>query len=173
MNIPETSPSGNIHGMPLAASLGLGHSALTGIYGYAPKIKPEHIVLIGQRDLDEGEKDLIRKLGIKTYTMHEIDRFGMEKVMCESIAYLKDKTDGIHLSLDLDALDPQEAPGVGTPVYGGLSFRESRFAMELLHEADTVVSAEFVETNPILDHRNKTARKAVQLMESLFGKKLL
>ncbi|AVD54838.1 arginase [Heyndrickxia coagulans] len=173
MNIPETSPSGNVHGMPLAASLGYGHASLTGVYGYIPKLKAEHVVLIGQRDLDEGEKDFIRNLGIKIYTMAEIDRIGMESVMAASINYLKERTDGIHLSLDLDALDPQEAPGVGTPVYGGLHFRESRLAMEILHDANAVVSADVVEVNPILDSRNQTAEKAVRLIETLFGKKLL
>jgi len=173
LNTAETSPSGNIHGMSLAVSLGLGHPALTNIGGYSPKVKPENIVLIGARSLDEGEKQLIKEKGIKVYTMHEIDRLGMTKVMEETIAYLKERTDGVHLSLDLDGLDPLDAPGVGTPVIGGLTYRESHLAMEMLAEAEIITSAEFVEVNPILDERNKTASVAVALMGSLFGEKLV
>ncbi|RDI37514.1 arginase [Falsibacillus pallidus] len=174
LNTADTSPSGNIHGMPLAASIGIGHPALTGIGGYSPKIKPENIVIIGARSLDEGERELIKEKGIKVYTMHEIDRLGMTKVMEESIAYLKERNvDGVHLSLDLDGLDPNDAPGVGTPVIGGISYRESHLAMEMLAESDIITSAEFVEVNPILDEKNKTANVAVALMGSLFGEKLL
>jgi arginase len=173
LNTAETSPSGNIHGMPLAVSLGIGHQALTNIADYSPKVKPEHVVIIGARSLDEGEKALIREKGIKVYTMHEIDRLGMTKVMEETVAYLKERTDGVHLSLDLDGLDPSDAPGVGTPVLGGISYRESHLAMEILEESKIITSAEFVEVNPILDERNKTATLAVALMGSLFGEKLL
>ncbi|HEY2419874.1 MAG TPA: arginase [Neobacillus sp.] len=173
LNTAETSPTGNIHGMPLAASIGLGHRSLTEIGGYSPKVKPENIVIVGARSLDEGEKALIKEKGIKVYTMHEIDRMGMTKVMEETISYLKDKTDGVHLSLDLDGLDPVDCPGVGTPVIGGISFRESNLAMEMLEEAKIITSAEFVEVNPILDDKNKTASVAVALMASLFGDKLL
>ncbi|PAV28187.1 arginase [Virgibacillus profundi] len=172
LNSSETSPSGNIHGMPLAASLGIGNEELTNLYGYAPKIKPENIVIVGARSLDPGEKELIREKGIKVFTMHEIDQMGMSKVMQETIDYLKERTDGIHLSLDLDGLDPSEAPGVGTPVLGGMTYRESHLAMEMLAEADILTSAEFVEVNPILDDKNKTATVAVGLMGSLFGEKL-
>ncbi|AGK51938.1 arginase [Bacillus sp. 1NLA3E] len=173
LNTAETSPSGNIHGMPLAISIGIGHPTLTEIAGYCPKIKPENIVIIGARALDDGEKVLIKEKGIKVYTMHEVDRLGMTKVMEETIDYLKDKTDGVHLSLDLDGLDPNDAPGVGTPVIGGISYRESNLAMEMLSEANIITSAEFVEVNPILDEKNKTATVAVSLMGSLFGEKLL
>ena len=173
LNTAETSPSGNIHGMPLAVSLGLGDSILTNIGGYEPKIKPENIVIIGARSLDDGEKELIKEKGIKVYTMHEIDRMGMTAVMEDAISYLKERTDGVHLSLDLDGLDPHDAPGVGTPVIGGISYRESHLAMEMLAEADIITSAEFVEVNPILDEKNKTASVAVALMGSLFGEKLL
>lgn len=173
LNTGETSPSGNIHGMPLAVSLGIGHPDLTTIVGYTEKVKPENIVIIGARSLDEGEKVLIREKGIKVYTMHEIDRLGMTKVMESAIAYLKGKTDGVHLSLDLDGLDPSDAPGVGTPVLGGISYRESHLAMEILEESKIITSAEFVEVNPILDEKNKTAEVAVALMGSLFGEKLL
>lgn len=159
--------------MPLAVSLGLGHHTLTDIGGYAPKVKPENVVIIGARSLDDGEKELIREKGIKVYTMHEIDRLGMAKVMEETIAYLKGRTDGVHLSLDLDGLDPNDAPGVGTPVIGGISYRESHLAMEMLEESAIITSAEFVEVNPILDEKNKTASVAVELMGSLFGEKLL
>lgn len=173
LNTAETSPSGNIHGMPLAVSLGMGHPLLTNVGGFSPKVKPENIVIIGARSLDDGEKILIKELGIKVYTMHEIDRLGMTKVMEETISYLKEKTDGVHLSLDLDGLDPHDAPGVGTPVNGGISYRESHLAMEMLAEAELITSAEFVEVNPILDEKNKTASVAVALMGSLFGEKLL
>ncbi|MEH7120684.1 arginase [Neobacillus vireti] len=173
LNTAETSPSGNIHGMPLAVSIGLGHPLLTELGGYNPKVKPENIVIIGARSLDDGEKELIKEKGIKVYTMHEIDRLGMAKVMEETIAYLSQKTDGVHLSLDLDGLDPSDAPGVGTPVIGGISYRESHLAMEMLEEAGIITSAEFVEVNPILDEKNKTAICAVELMGSLFGEKLL
>ncbi|MDR7002811.1 arginase [Neobacillus niacini] len=173
LNTAETSPTGNIHGMPLAASLGLGHPLLTELGGYCPKIRPENVVIIGARALDDGEKDLIKEIGIKVYTMHEIDRLGMTKVMEETIAYLKERTDGVHLSLDLDGLDPSDAPGVGTPVMGGISYRESHLAMEMLEESKIVTSAEFVEVNPILDEKNRTATCAVALMGSLFGEKLL
>lgn len=173
LNTGETSPSGNIHGMPLAASLGIGHERLTHILGFAPKIKPENVVIIGARDLDEGEKKLIKELGIKVYTMHEIDRMGMTKVMEEAVEYVSNGTDGVHLSLDLDGLDPHDCPGVGTPVIGGISYRESHLAMEILAEADIITSCEFVEVNPILDQKNTTANVAVALMGSLFGEKLI
>lgn len=173
LNTAETSPSGNIHGMPLAVSLGLGHERLVNLLGYQPKIKAEHIVIIGARSIDIEEKTLIREKGIKIYTMHEVDRLGMPRVIEEAISYLKDRTDGVHLSLDLDGLDPMEAPGVGTPVMGGMSYRESHLAMEMLAEADIITSAEFVEVNPILDEKNKTGETAVGLIGSLLGEKLI
>lgn len=173
LNSDKTSPSGNIHGMPLAANLGIGHKKLTSILSDEQKIKPENVVIIGARDLDAGERQFIKDLNIKVFTMQEIDRLGMPKIMESTIDYLKDKTDGVHLSLDLDALDPTEVPGVGTPVIGGLSYRESHLAMEMLSESNMITSAEFVEVNPILDVRNKTATVAVELIGSLFGKTLL
>lgn len=172
LNSEETSPSGNIHGMPLAVSLGIGHEKLTGMLGYQPKVKPENIVIIGARSVDAEERVLIREKGINVYTMHEVDRLGMPKVIEEVIEYLKDKTDGVHLSLDLDGLDPMDAPGVGTPVMGGMSYRESHLAMEMLAESDIITSAEFVEVNPILDEKNKTGETAVGLIGSLLGEKL-
>lgn len=174
INTPETSPSGNIHGMPLAVSLGLGDNRLVEIGGFAPKIKPENIVIIGARSVDPGERELIKKLGIKVYSMHEIDRLGMTKVIEDTISYLNERqVDGVHLSLDLDGIDPLYTPGVGTPVPGGITYRESHLAMEMLEEEGFITSAEFVEVNPILDERNKTADVAVALMGSLFGEKLV
>lgn len=174
MNTPETTPSGNIHGMPLAICLGLGDDRLINIVSNAAKVKPENIIIIGARSVDPGEKELIKKLGIKVYTMHEIDRLGMTKVMEDTIDYIKkQQVDGVHLSLDLDGIDPLYTPGVGTPVPGGITYRESHLAMEMLEEAGFITSAEFVEVNPILDERNKTADVAVALMGSLLGEKLV
>lgn len=174
MNTSDTSPSGNIHGMPLAVSMGLGHERLVNIRDYVPKVKPENIVIIGARSIDEGEKKLIREKGIKVYTMHEIDRLGMTDVIQDAIIYLRDQNvDGVHLSLDLDGLDPIYTPGVGTPVPGGITYRESHLAMEMLQDSGLITSAEFVEVNPILDEKNKTADVAVSLMGSLFGEKLV
>ena len=158
LNTPDTTPSGNIHGMPLAVGIGLGHEALVNIGGYAPKIRAENIIIIGARSIDSGEREIIKRLGIKVFTMHEIDRLGMTRVMEESISYLRERNvDGVHLSLDLDGIDPLYTPGVGTPVPGGITYRESHLAMEMLYEAGFITSAEFVEVNPILDQRNKTA----------------
>ncbi len=173
LNTPETTPSGNIHGMPLAVSLGYGDSNLVNIMGFVPKIKKENVVVIGARDLDKGERQLIKDMDIKVFTMHEIDRLGMANVLDEAIEYLKKITDGIHLSLDLDGLEPNDAPGVGTPVTGGITYREGHLAMEMLAEADMLISAELVEVNPILDNRNKTAEVAVGLIASALGEKLL
>lgn len=173
LNTGETSPSGNIHGMSLAVSLGIGHETLVSMLDYQPKVKAENIVIIGARSIDVDEKALIREKGIKIYTMHEVDRLGMPLIIDETITYLKDKTDGVHLSLDLDGLDPMEAPGVGTPVMGGMSYRESHLAMEMLAESGIITSAEFVEVNPILDEKNKTGETAVGLIGSLLGEKLI
>ena len=174
MNTNHTSPSGNIHGMPLAVSIGLGHESLVNLSKEGPKVKTENIVIIGARSVDLGERLLIKDRGIKVFTMHEIDKHGMSAVMEKAIAYLKSKkVDGVHLSLDLDALDPLYAPGVGTPVQGGITYRESHLAMEMLEESGIVTSAEVVEVNPILDEKNKTADVAVGLIGSLFGEKLL
>jgi len=173
LNTSETSPSGNIHGMSLAVSLGYGHPDLVNILGFAPKIKPENVVIIGARHLDKGEKELIKRIGIKVLTMHEIDRLGMTKVMEEAILHLRKNNDGVHLSFDIDGLDPIDAPGVGTPITGGITYREGHLAMEMLAEEGFLISAEFVEVNPILDHRNKTAEVVVGLISSALGEKLL
>lgn len=172
LNTEKTSPSGNIHGMPLAASLGLGQPELTSIHYDSAKIKPENVVLIGIRDLDEAEKKLIKDLNIKIFTMHEVDLLGMPEVIAQTINYLKDKTDGVHLSFDLDGIDPAEAPGVGTPVLGGLTYRESHLTMELLYDSGIITSAEFVEVNPMLDIKSQTAEITVGLISSLLGEKL-
>ncbi|WP_425465028.1 arginase [Paenibacillus sinopodophylli] len=173
LNTEDTSPSGNIHGMSLGISLGVGVPLLTGLRGMTPKIKPEHIAIIGARSLDAGEKAYIRSLGIACYTMHDIDRLGIAKVMVKVIEQFKHKTDGVHVSFDIDSLDPLEAPGTGTPVKGGLSYREAHLALELLYQSAIVTSAEFVEVNPSLDHHNQTARLAVELIGSLLGEQIL
>lgn len=173
LNTSKTSPSGNIHGMPLAISLGWGHPDLVNIGGVSPKLRPEDVVIIGARQLDEGERTLIREQGIHVFTMHDIDRMGMGPVMEEALQIVTDGTDGVHLSLDLDSLDPVDAPGVGTPVAGGITYRESHLAMEILAETGVLTSAEFVEVNPILDHGNRTAKAAVALIGSVFGEKVL
>lgn len=174
LNTPETTPSGNIHGMPLAVSIGIGHERLVQIRNYAPKISSKNIIIIGARSVDPGERELIRDQGIKVYTMHEIDRLGMTRVMEDALAYIKGlSVDGLHLSLDLDGLDPLYTPGVGTPVPGGMTYRESHLAMEMVQESGMLTSAEFVEVNPILDEKNKTADVAVELIGSLFGEKLV
>lgn len=174
MNTDKTSPSGNIHGMPLAVSMGIGDKRLVNLHHEGQKVKPENIIIIGARSIDPGERELIRELGIQVYTMHEIDKYGMTTVVEKALQRLQEnQVDGVHLSLDLDALDPLYTPGVGTPVTGGVSYRESHLAMEILEESGLITSAEFVEVNPILDEKNKTADVAVGLMGSLFGEKLL
>ncbi|MFB4162182.1 arginase [Geomicrobium sp. JSM 1781026] len=170
LNTDKTSPSGNIHGMPLAAAIGHGHSSLTSLFD-GQHVKERNIVLIGVRALDEAEKAFLKTSAITVFTMHEVDRLGMSEVMTRALQTLE-HCDGIHLSLDLDGLDPIDAPGVGTPVTGGLTYRESHLAMEMLAESERVTSCEFVEVNPILDEQNKTAEAAVALMGSLFGEKL-
>jgi len=169
MNTPETSPTGNIHGMPLAASMGLGHSALTRIGGYGAKVKPENIVLIGARDIDAGEQQLIKEKNIKVYTPDEVKELGMDEVIKQTLAYLSERCDGIHLSFDLDGIDPTEVPGVGTPVVDGISYSESVRAVQLLGISNKLVSAEFVEFNPLLDKDDATARAMAHLIGVLFG----
>lgn len=173
MNTADSTPSGNIHGMPLAVSLGYGHDDLVSIGGFAGKIKPKNVVLVGIRSIDSDEAALIHEAGVRCITMSEIDRRGMADVMAEAIQIATDNTDGIHLSLDLDALDPMFAPGVGTPVNGGVTYREGHLAMEILSSSKSLVSVDCVEVNPILDKQNQTALMAVELLESLFGKTVL
>lgn len=172
-NTPDTTPSGNIHGMPLSALLGFGDSRLSTLGGRGAKVKPEHTVIVGARSLDPGERDFLKKAGVTVYTMRDLDRLGMAEVMSRAILQAADGTNGIHLSFDLDALDPMFAPGVGTPVAGGVSLRESCLAMEMLADSGVLVSAEFVEVNPLLDIENKTAETAAMLIGYLFGDKIL
>ncbi|WP_123042007.1 arginase [Cohnella candidum] len=173
VNTEETTMSGNIHGMSLAVLLGYGHHSLVSIAGEQTKVDPSKVVIIGARSVDPGERTFLREQGIRVFTMHDIDRYGMKAVMDEALERVTTGTDGVHLSLDLDGMDPSAAPGVGTPVNGGLSYRESHFAMELLHESANLVSAEVVEVNPALDVNNKTAQTAVELIGSLFGESIM
>lgn len=172
-NTEETTPSGNIHGMILSALAGLGDKRLTEIGGWAPKINMEHIVIIGARALDSGEQELLRKHQIHVFTMSDIDQQGIASIMKQAIAIAGHDGNPIHVSLDLDSLDPHEAPGVGTPVRGGLSYREAHFAMELVARTEQMVSMDVVEVNSILDRENATAQLAVELTLSALGKKIL
>ncbi len=173
MNTPETSPSGNIHGMPLAVALGRGEPSLVDLAGERPMVHAAHAAVIGLRDVDPAERGNLRESGIAAFTMRDIDERGMSAVMADAIERAGHGTAGIHVSFDLDGIDPDFAPGVGTPAPGGLSYREAHLAMEMLADTGRVLSAEFVEVNPILDHRNGTARLGVELVASLLGKKIL
>jgi arginase len=172
-NTAETSPSGNIHGMPFAVALGYGADSLVQLAGYAPMMEPSRASLVGIRDVDPAERETVKASGAGTFTMRDIDERGMRAVMEEAIRRATTGTAGIHVSFDVDAIDPDLAPGVGTPSPGGLSYREAHLAMEMLADTGKVVSAEFVEVNPILDQRNGTAALAVELLCSLLGKKIL
>ncbi len=173
MNTPETSPSGNIHGMPLACCIGQGPHELTHLLDYAPKVEPENVVLIGLRDVDLSERGQVRQSGVTAFTMRDIDERGLKNVMAEAIQLASDGTAGFHLSFDMDVLDPDEAPGVGTPVRGGVTYREAHLAMETLCDSSRMVSMEVVEVNPVLDVANRTALLAVELIMSAMGKKIL
>ncbi len=170
INTPETSPSGNVHGMPVAALLGLGEAGLGSRLGWDKRrIRPERLVLFGTRTLDPGERRIIADLGIRMFTMSQIDQMGVTAAVHEAIQILGGPG-GIHVSLDMDAVDPLEAPGVGTPWPGGLTFREAHLAMELLAAAGQVSSMEVVEVNPIHDHENRTAKLAADLILSALGR---
>jgi arginase len=171
LNRPETSPTGNVHGMPLAAALGACGFTLDGFDG-PPWVEPSRVVLLGVRSLDPGEKALVRELGLNVLTMADIDRMGIAGVVHEAISLVKGSS-FVHLSLDVDACDPEIAPGVGTPVRGGLSYREAHLAMELISEADILSSIEVVEVNPILDHADETGMLAVELAGSALGARIL
>ncbi|HEV2214028.1 MAG TPA: arginase [Terracidiphilus sp.] len=174
INTPATSPSGNVHGMPLAALLGLGPEPLSSILGPSPKIAPENTVLIGVRDIDAAERENIRRAGVtEVFTMRDIDERGMRAVMEEALRAAGRGTAGYHVSLDMDWIDPEDAPGVGTPVRGGATYREAHLAMEIIADHGRMLSLEIVEVNPILDEHNQTADLAVQLACSAFGKKIL
>jgi len=173
INTPETSPSGNIHGMPLATVLGFGVRELTDVGGVFPKVRAENVALVGIRSLDTGEKTRLKENGVQVNTMSDIDRHGVHRVMKKALARVTDGTDYVHVSFDLDAVDPLVAPGVGTPVKGGLSYREAHLIMELIADAGVMTSLEIVEVNPILDQGNASAIFAVELVQSAFGKKIL
>ena len=173
MNTPQTSPSGNVHGMPLAATLGMGPRELTHIGGYAPKVEAKNTVLIGIRDVDEQESGNVRASGVRAFTMRDVDEMGMRSVMSKAIEAAGDGTGGIHLSFDMDSVDPDDAPGVGTPVRGGLTYREAHLALEILSDSHLLRSIEVVEVNPILDTANRTALLAVELIASAMGKRIL
>jgi arginase len=172
-NTPETSPSGNIHGMPLAVVLGHGADSLVNLAGYLPMVEASRAALVGVRDVDPAERATVKSSGIGAFTMRDIDERGMRSVMEEAIERATTGTAGVHVSFDLDGIDPDFAPGVGTPSPGGLSYREAHLAMEMLADTGKVVCAELVEVNPILDQRNGTAMLAVELLCSLLGKKIL
>jgi arginase len=173
INTPETSPSGNIHGMPLAALLGFGPKELTDIGGAGPKLEARNIALVGIRSLDSGEKSRLKETGVQVHTMSDIDRHGADRVMKKALARVTDGTDYVHVSFDLDAVDPTVTPGVGTPVKGGLDYREAHLIMEVIADAGVMTSLEMVEVNPILDQGNTSAAFAVELVQSAFGKKIL
>jgi arginase len=173
INTPETSPSGNVHGMPLAAIMGIGPAELANIAGFSPKVEPENCVLVGIRDVDSHEKENIRKAGVEVFTMRDIDERGMRAVMEEALRMAGRGTAGYHVSLDMDWIDPEDAPGVGTPVWGGATYREAHLAMEIIADHGRMLSLEIVEVNPVIDERNQTADLAVELTLSAFGKKIL
>ena len=173
MNTPKSSPSGNVHGMPLAATLGRGPESLARIFGYAPKIPPHNCVLIGARSLDARERRFVKESGITVFTMRAIDEVGMRTVMEKSIALACDGTAGYVVSFDADAVDPDEAPGVGTPVAGGITYREAHLAMEMVADSMKMLAFELVEITPIIDVMNKTAILGVGLASSALGKKIL
>jgi arginase len=173
MNTPESSPSGNVHGMPFAALLGVGPDALTAIDGFKPKLLAKNCVLVGVRDLDARERRQIHTSGVNVFTMRDVDELGMRTVMQRSLDLATRDTAGFAVSFDMDVVDPREAPGVGTPIPGGITFREAHLAMEMIADSKKMVSLEIVEVNPILDTLNRTARLAVGLASSALGKKIL
>ncbi|MBK9705708.1 MAG: arginase [Acidobacteria bacterium] len=173
MNTPETSPSGNIHGMPFAAILGHGSEELTHIGGFSPKVYPEDCVLIGARSVDPEEAVALRASGIRVITMRELDERGMSSIINEAIWLASRRTAGFHVTMDMDFVDPDFAPGVGTPVPGGPTYRESHLAMEKVADSGKMLSFELTEVNPVLDISNKTAQLGVELILSAFGKKIM
>ena len=173
MNTPETSPSGNVHGMPLAAVLGCGAPELAELLGYKPKVEPRHVALVGVRDLDAKERRMIKESGVHVFTMRDIDERGLREVMTEALRFVTDDTAGTAVSLDMDFVDPADAPGVGTPVRGGVTYREAHLAMEMIADSGAMVSLEVVEINPVIDVQNKTALLGVEMVLSGLGKKIL
>ncbi len=173
MNTPDTSPSGNIHGMPCAAILGRGAPELVGLGDIVPMVDPRNAVIVGVRDLDQYEREEIKSTGVKVFTMRDIDMWGMNEIMRRALAIATEGTCGFHLSFDMDGTDPNVAPGVGTPVAGGTDLRESHLVMEHAFESGKLLGLEITEINPILDERNKTAEFAVQLVLSAMGKRII
>ena len=173
INTPQTSHTGNIHGMPLAVLLGLGLRELAGVAGEFRKVDPANVALIGIRSLDEGEREHIRQTKTHVFTMSDIDRQGISRVVKSALARATKGVDYLHVSFDLDAIDPAVAPGVGTPVKGGLDYREAHLIMEIISDAKVMTSLEIVEVNPILDENNTSAEFAVELVQSAFGKNIL
>ena len=173
MNTPESSPSGNVHGMPLACIAGMGPAELSELFGYKPKIDPRNIVIVGLRDVDQMERPHVRESGVRAFTMRDIDERGLRPVMEDAIRLASDGTAGFHLSLDMDFVDPKDAPGVGTPVRGGVTYREAHLAMEMICDSRNMVSMEVVEVNPVIDEVNRTADLAVELVMSGLGKRIL
>ena len=172
-NTPETTPSGNIHGMSLAISLGMGENDLVNLGRRKPKVLARNTALIGVRDLDAGERDTLKKSGVTVYTMRDLDERGMRDVVDEAIRIASDGTAGVHLSFDLDVVDPEDAPGTGTPVWGGITYREAHLAMEMLSDRAQVAAIDLVEVNPVLDTQNMTGILAAELAQSLLGKRIL
>jgi arginase len=173
MNTPETSPSGNIHGMPFASSLGHGPEALTNIFNFAPKLRPEKCALIGIRDLDGQERQVVRGSGVNLFTMREVDEMGMRNIMDRAITLASKGTAGFIVSFDMDVVDPDDAPGVGTPVRGGITYREAHLALEMIADSGKMLAFELVEINPIIDVMNKTAILGVGFAASALGKRIL
>jgi len=173
MNTPASTASGNVHGMPLASLLGPEPAELARIGGFSPKVRPENTALIGIRNLDEREKGLVRSSGVRAYTMSDLDRRGVGAVLDEVLAALRRTSAGVHLSLDLDGLDPEVAPGVGTPVRGGLSYREAHLLCEMVAEDGRLTSLDVVELNPTLDVRNHSAEVGAELILSALGQRIL
>jgi len=171
-NTPQTSDSQNVHGMALSILLGSGPKELVDLGRPGPKVQPENVVLIGVRDLDDQEKVLLKNSGCTVFTMREVDEIGIRAVLSQTLKKL-DHLDGIHISLDLDVMDPLDAPGVGTPSQGGLTYREGQLIMEILADTEKLHSIDIMEINPILDIQNRTAQMAANLVSSLFGKKIL
>jgi arginase len=176
MNTPETTPSGNIHGMPLAVALGLGEKRLTRIGGFSPKVQPENVALIGIRDVDAGEAVTVKEFrdkGMQVYTMTDVDKQGVTRIIARILNDFKKQVDHIHISFDLDGVDPDFAGGVGTPVEGGITYREASVIMEMVADCGCMNSLEMLEVNPILDTKNETSELAVDLIESALGKSIL
>ncbi len=173
MNTPDSSPSGNVHGMPLACIVGLGPRELSELVGYKPMVAPRNVAIVGLRDVDQTEKPNVRDSGVHAFTMRDIDERGLRSVMEEAVRVACQGTAGFHLSLDMDFVDPQDAPGVGTPVRGGVTYREAHLAMEMICDSGKMLSLEVVEVNPVIDEVNRTADLAVELVMSALGKRIL